>query len=44
MSNLKFSIKGTSESATKFVAEARHFKIIIDESSFLESLMKVQIQ
>jgi len=35
MSDLKFSIKGTSETATKFVAEARQFKIIIDEPSTL---------
>lgn len=31
MSDLNFSIKGTSENPTKFVAEARNFKIIIDE-------------
>ena len=31
MSDLKFSIKGTSENPTKFVAEARNFKIIVDE-------------
>lgn len=31
MADLKFSIKGASENPTKFVAEARNFKIIIDE-------------
>jgi uncharacterized OsmC-like protein len=31
MADLNFSIKGTSESPTKFLAEARNFKIIIDE-------------
>jgi len=31
MSDLNFSIKGVSESTTKFVAEARNFKIVIDE-------------
>lgn len=31
MSDLNFSIKGISENPTKFVAEARSFKIIIDE-------------
>ena len=31
MSDLNFSIKGTSENPAKFVAEARNFKIIIDE-------------
>ncbi len=31
MSDLNFSIKGISENPTKFVAEARNFKIVIDE-------------
>ncbi len=31
MSDLNFSIKGISESATKFVAQTRQFEIIIDE-------------
>lgn len=31
MSDLNFSVKGVSENPTKFVAEARNFKIIIDE-------------
>ena len=31
MSDLNFSIKGVSENPTKFVAEARNFKIIVDE-------------
>ena len=31
MADLNFSIKGVSENPTKFVAEARNFKIIIDE-------------
>jgi uncharacterized OsmC-like protein len=31
MSDLNFSIKGVSENPTKFVAEARSFKIIVDE-------------
>ncbi|NWJ51366.1 MAG: OsmC family protein [Bacteroidetes bacterium] len=31
MPDLNFSIKGVSENPTKFVAEARNFKIIIDE-------------
>ncbi len=31
MSDLNFSIKGMSENPTKFVAEARNFKIVIDE-------------
>ncbi len=35
MSDLNFSIKGVSENPTKFVAEARNFKIVIDEPSTL---------
>jgi hypothetical protein len=35
MSDLNFSIKGSSENPTKFVAEARNFKIVIDEPPFL---------
>ena len=31
MSDLNFSIKGVSENPTKFVAEARNFKIVVDE-------------
>ena len=31
MSDLNFSIKGVSENPTKFVAETRNFKIVIDE-------------
>lgn len=31
MPDLNFSVKGVSENPTKFVAEARNFKIIIDE-------------
>ena len=31
MTDLNFSIKGVSENPTKFVAEARNFKIVIDE-------------
>jgi uncharacterized OsmC-like protein len=31
MSELNISIKGSSENPTKFVAEARNFKIVIDE-------------
>ena len=31
MSDLDFSIKGVSENPTKFVAEARNFKIVVDE-------------
>lgn len=31
MPDLKISIKGTSENPTKFVAEARNFKIVVDE-------------
>jgi uncharacterized OsmC-like protein len=31
MADLNFSIKGTSENPTKFIAEARTFKIAIDE-------------
>jgi len=31
MSNLIFSVKGRNESATRFVANARHFQLIIDE-------------
>jgi uncharacterized OsmC-like protein len=31
MSDLNFSIKGVSENPTKFVAEARSFKIVVDE-------------
>lgn len=31
MSDLIFSIKGSNETPTKFVAEARHFKFVIDE-------------
>ena len=35
MADLNFSIKGTSENPTKFVAEARSFKIVIDEPQTL---------
>lgn len=31
MADLKISIKGVSENPTKFVAEARNFKIVVDE-------------
>lgn len=31
MTDLNFAIKGISENPTKFVAEARNFKIVIDE-------------
>lgn len=31
MSNLTFSIKGRNENATRFVANARHFQLIVDE-------------
>ena len=31
MSDLNFSIKGVSENPTKFVADARNFKIVVDE-------------
>ena len=31
MADLNFSVKGVSETSTKFVAEARDFKIIVDE-------------
>jgi uncharacterized OsmC-like protein len=31
MTDLNFSIKGVSENPTKFVAEARSFKIVVDE-------------
>lgn len=31
MSNLVFSIKGRNETPTRFVANARHFKLIVDE-------------
>lgn len=31
MSNLVFSVKGRNESATRFVANARHFQLIVDE-------------
>jgi uncharacterized OsmC-like protein len=31
MSDLVFSVKGSSENATKFVANARNFQLIIDE-------------
>ena len=31
MSDLNFSIKGISENPTKFVAEARNFRIVVDE-------------
>ncbi len=31
MSDMNFSIKGVSENPTKFVAEARNFKIVVDE-------------
>ena len=31
MADLNFSVKGVSENPTKFVAEARDFKIVIDE-------------
>ncbi len=35
MADLNFSIKGVSENTTKFVAEARSFKIVIDEPQTL---------
>jgi len=35
MSDLNFSIKGVSGNPTKFVAEARSFKIVIDEPTAL---------
>ncbi|MBY5958931.1 OsmC family protein [Membranicola marinus] len=31
MSNLTFSVKGRNENATRFVANARHFQLIVDE-------------
>ncbi len=31
MADLNFSVKGVSENPTKFVAETRNFKIVIDE-------------
>lgn len=31
MSNLTFSIKGRNENPTRFVANARHFQLIVDE-------------
>lgn len=31
MSDIQFSLKGTSESPAKFVAQARNFSIVIDE-------------
>ena len=31
MSNLTFSVKGRNENATRFVANARHFQMIVDE-------------
>lgn len=31
MANLTFSVRGRNESATRFVANARHFQLIVDE-------------
>ena len=31
MSNLRFSVNGESNSTTQFVANARHFKLVVDE-------------
>ena len=31
MSNLRFSVNGESNSTTQFVAQARHFKLVVDE-------------
>ena len=35
MSNLRFSVNGESNSTTKFVAKARHFKLVVDEPNDL---------